>query len=294
MKTIFLVLLCVSCSSIQTSKYEAFFTSVKKFNQSIETSTFEARKAARSRGIARFASAPNSRPSDLFITAHGYGWNIDNPPVYLKLIKVEDQLKSMNDLFYDYASLLYQIAGNEIEKDELKTLILELNKKSSHLTETLEVNASKESVSILSTITVGSLQAFIDSKKEKLLLKAIRKNQSVVESFVKMSIDLIQILNELSIEAYNEDYYRFSKKWKTVSEKELIAKDMFDLNDALLSNLEHYQNLEEAYSDLPLVHALLAKKNSPKNFNAKLKSLVDSGNKLMQLHKDPLKKEGSK
>lgn len=290
----FLMALTTSCSSVDPKRYKDFNSSVVELNTAFESSFQNVQKKSREHSIQKFALSPLSRPADLMISTDGYNWSMDKPPLYLTIKKTYVQLAKMNDLFEEYVNLLVQLSSASLTKEQLVSSAKDLDKRSNELAQTIGLESDKKEFTMISSATVGILQAYIDSKKEKKLNEAIKKNQPSVEDFSGLQIKLIQILTKNLKLTYNEEFFEAGKKWKDSNSKNQISSNLFDFNDSLIATLSIYEGLERGYRAIPQAHKDLAKTKDSKSFRSKIDRIVKSSNKILELQKDVSKKEGSK
>lgn len=288
---VYLSLLLVGCSTVDPKKFEDFESSVKNLNASLENALFEVQKKSRDHSIQKFASSPLSKTSDLTISLNGYDWSMDRPPLYLTLIKTNQQLMEMNNVFESYIELLTQLSAASLTKEELVNSAKDLNKSSNKIAQTASIGGSEQVFNILSSATVGLLQNYIDHKKAKYLDEAIKKNQSSVEEFSKLQIGLIQILLKNLKQTYDEKFFVLGKPFPKSTNKVLISSQLFDLNESLIASLEFYKGLENVYKSLPVLHQKLTSKKAGPNFKSKVDSLIKSTIRILDIQKNASKKE---
>lgn len=289
-----ILILASGCSSVDSKKFQDFDSSVEKLNTALESSFQDVQKKSRAHSIQKFALSPLSRPADLMISTDGYSWSMEKPPLYLTIKRTYVQLAKMNDLFEEYVDLLVQLSSASLTKEQLVSSAKDLEKRSNELAQTIGLEGDKKEFTMISSATVGILQAYIDSKKEKKLNEAIKKNQASVEDFSELQIKLIQILTKNLKLTYNEEFVEAGKKWKDSNTKNLISSNLFDFNDSLIATLSIYEGLERGYRAIPQAHKDLAKTKDSKSFRSKIDRIVKSSNKILELQKEVTKKEGSK
>lgn len=291
---LFLMALTASCSSVDPKKYKDFNSSVVELNMALESSFQNVQKKSREHSIQKFALSPLSKTADIMIETEGYSWSMDKPPLYLKLKRTYVQLSAMNDLFEEYSDLLVQLSSASLTKEQLLSTTKDLDKRSSHLAQTIGINGDKKQFSMISSATVGILQAYIDGKKEKKLNEAIKKNQPSVEDFTALQTKLIHVLRNNIKQTYNEEFFEAGKKWKDSNSKNPLSSNLFDLNDSLITSLAVYEDLERGYRAIPQAHKDLAKTKDSKSFRNKIDRIVKSSSNILELQKEVSKKEGSK
>lgn len=277
--------LLVSCSSVDNSKFGSFQRTVTDLTGASEKALLNIKNSSREAGIQRLSLGKESKPSELKLRVLDYKWEMDAEPTYLKIHRAQVQLANLNHLFLSYAELLSTIAGSEIEDSKtFSVMATELNKNANEVLSHSGVNIENKTTGLLSSIAVASFETFIDKKRHKFLKEAIRDNQEYVTSYISHIVALLDLIKQLKVKIYNDQYTLLAVGWVKSSNKDGSARGLYQLNDNMINELEELEALKNSFEMLPSLHKDLIK-SSKSTMQIKAKAIENSLKRVQELQK---------
>lgn len=287
LKYIFLIIvstLLISCSSINTKRFEEFESTIGVLNsQSLKTLS-DVEKNSREAGVRKLSEGKEVKPSAIKISVKDFDWKMDNTPTYLRLRRAKVNLVRLNHLLEDYASLLSQVAGTRIKKvDTFSSLAKDLNQNTQDLHNTLGGEGKSKSAGLLSAGAITALEVFINGKREKYLKTAVKNNQSYIESHVQLMVDLVVLMKELVTKSYSDRFTNVSVDWVKAANKESDSRTIYDLNDSLIDDLQRLDMLRASLFELPGLHKALSLKEDG-GFSTKVRNIQHSVKRFQEFN----------
>ena len=280
------LLICCSCSTIDTSKFDAFKKSVENLNTSSSSVLTSVEKISRDSGIRKLSQGQEVKPSELRLEIKDFDWRLDKPPVYLNFRRAKIQLAKLNSLLMEYAELVGQVAGSVITKPgTFNELAKDLNKNTQELHQTLGGDDDSKKFGLLSSGAISAFEAFMNSKRTKLLNKAVKENQSYVESHVQLMVGLVDIMKGTVEKAYNDKFTKLNIQWVKASNKDAVSREIYDLNDELIADFERLELLKSSFNALPGLHKGLSKKNDG-SFSSRVRGIEYSVKRFQEIQKN--------
>jgi hypothetical protein len=241
--------------------------------------------------IEEFSTKKDPKFSEIIIQPKkGYAWTIKNPPIYLDVKRTRSALADLNSSFSKYSILLLNLAdGSLVNTETFDQMTKDLNKNASDALKALNVEVPNQGLAIFSTIAIESARLFIEKKRQKYLLEAIKKNQTNVEGYSNLCISLIHTIRGTVKSYYTTRREAIKKQWLANKGKKRIenTEHLLTLNEQFIDTMRTLQELEETYAALPVANADLAKAIEDPEFNMKgIQQLYSSAHRLQKLYKE--------
>jgi len=284
-----LVLAVTGCASVDPKPFVKFDSVVKEASTGIDSAMSLNYDWTRSGFVESFSNDSKSRFSQLVIqVGDKYSWSMDKPPIYLDIRRTQSALCDLNNAFIKYTNLLAKLSGGELIKtDTFDQLAKDLNKNASDAAKALKLPATSTELSLFSTAASEAARLYIENKRQRYLMDAIRKNQENVQKYSDLCIELIHIIRGNMKTYYVEKYEPIGIAWNaaTGEKRQKQTEAMLALNEQFTNALGVLQEVEVTYSAIPKAHADLSKaiKDSKLDLEG-IQQLYSSGIRLQRLY----------
>ena len=191
-----------------------------------------------------------------------FGWkSAANPPLYIELNKFKTGVGQLNDVFATYATLLQQLAGSElIKQDDFDKMATDLNGSVTDAVKTLKPDASTDTtngIALFSTLASDAARDYIEHRRTAELITILKENQSNVENFAALGA----AASRLIAQDWQKEYITKKGAWADSymaaqgdDAKLAVIETVLKENDNYMSTLETLRSLDAAYKKIPAAH----------------------------------------
>lgn len=277
----FVLLIFAGCANIDRKPYENFEKNISAVSESMKASLSTSTIWSREDVIEKIATDPKVRASSYQIEPGlQYDWTMSERPAYFTFKDTEDKFSSLASVFINYARILSQLAGNEIQDEKsFSQMATDLNRHGIEATK--DISNVGAGIPIISSAAIHLLRSYVDVKRLDYLEKAIAENQKSIEDYCSLSIKLVRVNRENLKKVYSGKFLATAVDWKlkTVEQRRNASRQLTDLNDHFLRNLSVLKELDRAFTLIPENH-----KNLITATQTNMESLKASVEKLQLLY----------
>ncbi|MGJ8654499.1 MAG: hypothetical protein ACSHX8_14660 [Opitutaceae bacterium] len=284
------IFLFAGCASVDSKPFVKYNNALSEAQSGVDSAMAINLDWTRSGFVEGFSSDSNARFSQLILNPDDTGaWSSSSAPVYLEVKKTRSALNELNQSFSDYAKLLVQLSDGElVNTDTFDQIAADLNSNATDALASLNVSSPNGSA-IFSTAASELARLYIEKKRVSYLKDALEENQSNIEAYTSLSVNLIHTIRG-SMQAYYVDRYEPIKDGWNASKGEKRQKytnSMLKLNEQYVDALSVLKQLEKTYGKLPQAHADLAKGIGEADWSLDgIQDLYSSARRLQRLHKE--------
>jgi hypothetical protein len=247
------------CASVDPKPFSDFAAGLRTLRDGADAQAGVNVEANRKRLIEQ-VEAGNISPADLqlgFPTDFGTDYSFSasgEEPLFIKLARLEQGLKALNDAMVSYADLLVTMAGNEtVNPADFDTMTDDLNTDIGSAAAALQLKLPAEQQALISTAATKIFEEYIESKRRRSLTAAINEVQPQVRRFAQAGQTAIRAIAAGIKTTYTADLFMPLALANPVDVEAILQ-----LNESTQSTLATLEALWRSYGQLPAAHANLA------------------------------------
>jgi hypothetical protein len=255
------------CASISPAPFTALATSIQELRDGADASLSLVHERTRDRYLAEAAAGDVAKVEGLLLTQPAedpFGWASPEPPLFLKVARFKDGVYRLNSVLVGYAGLLGQLASPDLVSPEhFEQLAKDLNDNLKTSVRALGVSAPPDKeIAIFSTLSTVAFRAYLKSKQQSSLLKALNSNQPAIQEAAELGASAVRI----TAMALRNEYNHSSAKLATLiadpklsdSGKQAKLRDLINLDEKFIKEISVLRTLHQSYAALPAAHQELS------------------------------------
>jgi hypothetical protein len=218
-------------------------------------------------------------------------------PLFMYMEQFREGAKKSTGILVTYSQFIERIASPELlPKETFDTLAEELNSNAYDAISTIKNKPpDEENVALFSTAAIEIARIYLESQRRSELLKALKANQSTVETFAAQMQSGVEIAALALWNEYDEKSQLYFNSMVTSSgiaaEPELrkAIQDLITLDSQHIQNVSRLYSLHQAFGQIPNAHAeLTTVLENPKLSMTAIITLFEAGARLGSTYKQAL------
>jgi hypothetical protein len=268
---LFLLLLLIGCSTLDTKPFVDFSSAVKSasdgadkilaINYEWEKENFIYDVAIGEEDVySIFLEEPNNTKLDF-----------SDAPFFYSLADVRDTLYDVNQATIKYIELLIILAEGSIDnREDFSGYAKSLDNDMNSMISRLNLKVPGEIIPAFSLIVTELVNMLMQEKRKAAIMTVLDGNQVVIESYTRKCVQLIEITRNSLYHSYSKYFANAEEELfilDDIEKRKKLARNILEFNEEYIAIINALNTTKKIYNTLPKAHKALYKSINKRRVN---------------------------